>query len=249
MTTYHNNTSGNSHNRLTKRNNSNNHNAPPVSAVPLVDTSTLGTTTGGGVGADDSTNFTAGDESSILLRVRPTNTTGSLRSTTIEKKNSEGSGYIFGNSSVGHSSSFIRPGISYNPTVNTNYNNSTMHTNNSYRSDNSRLTNTPRNKKGVPVSSTSNQSASQRYLGTFCGLCSEYDLHAETLEYNYVIEAAAVAAAVNSSTATGGKLQQQPLISSQPLPRIRARGEYYIDTFNDEPWSWSMGTNEQVRIF
>ena len=32
----------------------------------------------------------------------------------------------------------------------------------------------------------------------------------------------------------------------QPYPRIRERGEYYIDTYNDQPWSWSFGTNERV---
>lgn len=33
----------------------------------------------------------------------------------------------------------------------------------------------------------------------------------------------------------------------QPYPRIRERGEYYIDTYNDQPWSWTFGTNERVR--
>lgn len=33
----------------------------------------------------------------------------------------------------------------------------------------------------------------------------------------------------------------------QPYPRIRERGEYYVDSFNDQPWSWTFGTNENVR--
>jgi hypothetical protein len=34
--------------------------------------------------------------------------------------------------------------------------------------------------------------------------------------------------------------------SKTPHPRIRERGEFYIDSFNDQPWSWSFGTNEMV---
>ena len=33
----------------------------------------------------------------------------------------------------------------------------------------------------------------------------------------------------------------------QPYPRLRERGEYYIDSYNDQPWSWTFGTNENVR--
>ena len=33
----------------------------------------------------------------------------------------------------------------------------------------------------------------------------------------------------------------------QPYPRIRERGEHYIDTFNDQPWGCTFGTNEHVR--
>lgn len=33
----------------------------------------------------------------------------------------------------------------------------------------------------------------------------------------------------------------------QPYPRIRERGEYYIDTFNDQPWACTFGTGEHVR--
>lgn len=35
----------------------------------------------------------------------------------------------------------------------------------------------------------------------------------------------------------------------QPLPRIRQRGEYYIDSFNGESWSCSFGTNEEAGIW
>jgi hypothetical protein len=33
----------------------------------------------------------------------------------------------------------------------------------------------------------------------------------------------------------------------QPYPRIRERGEYYVDSFNDQPWSCTFGTGEHVR--
>lgn len=29
--------------------------------------------------------------------------------------------------------------------------------------------------------------------------------------------------------------------------RVRERNEYYIDSFNDQPLSWTCGTNEYVR--
>jgi hypothetical protein len=32
----------------------------------------------------------------------------------------------------------------------------------------------------------------------------------------------------------------------QAYPRIRERGEYYIDSYNGEPWSCSFGTAENV---
>ena len=34
---------------------------------------------------------------------------------------------------------------------------------------------------------------------------------------------------------------------NQPLPRIRQRGEFYVDKFNSESWNCSYGTNEEVR--
>jgi len=35
---------------------------------------------------------------------------------------------------------------------------------------------------------------------------------------------------------------------NQPLPRIRQRGEFYVDRFNGETWSCALGTNEEVRF-
>jgi hypothetical protein len=39
----------------------------------------------------------------------------------------------------------------------------------------------------------------------------------------------------------------QQHVTTQPLPRIRERGEFYMDSYNDQPTSWSFGTNENVR--
>jgi len=39
-----------------------------------------------------------------------------------------------------------------------------------------------------------------------------------------------------------------PAKKRQPYPRIRERGEYYVDSYNDQPWSWSFGTNEIVSF-
>jgi len=35
----------------------------------------------------------------------------------------------------------------------------------------------------------------------------------------------------------------------QPLPRIREKGEYYIDSYNGEQWAFTFGTNEEVSEF
>jgi hypothetical protein len=244
------------------------------------------TTTMTSVTADDSTNFTTGDESSILLRPTATNTPssamgGNIRNTIggIDKKNSEGSGYHFGNSSVGGSSSVLRPGISYNPTVNTNYNTTSGSViygagNGGLGSSRRSMMMTMHNNNDGTNSRTSqsmNNNGHRLYFGNFCGLCSVYDLHSEVLEYNYAVEAAEVKAAAAavaaggtnnnavdalgkpiSTPTSGGTIgTNTPAGSSrrQPLPRIRTRGEYYIDTFNDETWSWTMGTNEAVSEF
>lgn len=34
---------------------------------------------------------------------------------------------------------------------------------------------------------------------------------------------------------------------AQEYPRIRERGEYYVDSYNDQPWSFTFGTHETVR--
>jgi len=44
----------------------------------------------------------------------------------------------------------------------------------------------------------------------------------------------------------GDDNQQQ---NSQPLPRIRAPGEHYVDSYNDAPWSFSFGTGEENGIW
>ena len=64
----------------------------------------------------------------------------------------------------------------------------------------------------------------------FCRSCCgrDYEPVAEKLEYDYTRD--------DSS----GK---QP----QAFPRIRSRGERYVDSYNDQPWACSMGTNEEVR--
>lgn len=67
--------------------------------------------------------------------------------------------------------------------------------------------------------------AGNRAPPTLC--CFEcYNYKSELLEYDYSHE--------NPS-------------HPQPLPRIRERGEYYVDSYNDQPWSWTFGTHESVR--
>lgn len=61
-----------------------------------------------------------------------------------------------------------------------------------------------------------------------CG-CS-VNIRAERLEYNYNLD-------------DTNKRKQQP------LPRIRQRGEYYIDSFNGESYSCSFGTKEESGIW
>jgi hypothetical protein len=61
-----------------------------------------------------------------------------------------------------------------------------------------------------------------------CGC--QYSPSVETLEYDYT----------QDGTTSMGK--------QQPLPRIRQRGEYYVDTFNAESWSCALGTNEEVSV-
>ena len=56
-----------------------------------------------------------------------------------------------------------------------------------------------------------------------------YQPSREVLEYDYTYDD------------TNGKKPPQA------YPRIRERGEYYIDSYNGEPWSCSFGTAESVR--
>lgn len=67
----------------------------------------------------------------------------------------------------------------------------------------------------------------------YCIEC--YNPKKEMLEYDYTYE----------ETSTNKRKKGQP----QQFPRIRERGEYYIDSFNDQPWNWTFGTNESVRTF
>jgi len=53
----------------------------------------------------------------------------------------------------------------------------------------------------------------------------------EKLEYDYS----------KDETSSAGK--------HQPLPRIRQRGEYYIDSFNAESWACTFGTHEEAGIW
>ena len=64
-------------------------------------------------------------------------------------------------------------------------------------------------------------------LRTVCGC--QYNPLTDRLEYDYNYDDAAH--------------QNKP----QPLPRIRKRGEYYVDSFNGESWSCTFGTHEEVR--
>jgi hypothetical protein len=70
---------------------------------------------------------------------------------------------------------------------------------------------------------------------THCGCLECYHPATETLDYDYT------SASTNnmSSSSSSSSNAQQPA-------RIRERGEFYIDSFNDQPWNWSFGTNEMV---
>jgi hypothetical protein len=63
-----------------------------------------------------------------------------------------------------------------------------------------------------------------------CGCIEIYQPSREVLEYDYTYDD------------TNGKKPPQN------YPRIRERGEYYIDSYNSEPWSCTFGTAERVRF-
>ena len=73
-------------------------------------------------------------------------------------------------------------------------------------------------------------------LSQCCGC--RYNPSVEKLEYDYAREAK-----YNAALKVNGGVSNE---KEQPLPRIRQRGEYYIDSFNGESWSCSFGTNEEV---
>ena len=62
-----------------------------------------------------------------------------------------------------------------------------------------------------------------------CGCIECYSPGREVLEYDYTYD-----------DTNGSK-------PPQGYPRIRERGEYYIDSYNGEPWSCTFGTTERVR--
>lgn len=81
------------------------------------------------------------------------------------------------------------------------------------------------NNNGV---TTANSLDEEPNCGRVC--CNrKYDPVGERLEYDF------------SKNANSGNGKEPP------LPRIRQRGEYYIDSFIGESWSCSFGTNEEVR--
>lgn len=78
------------------------------------------------------------------------------------------------------------------------------------------------NKQQLPLSSEALLGSDFQYC---CNVC--YDPKTETLEYNYT----------HDDAKAGGP---------QAYPRIRERGELYIDSYNDQPWGWTFGTHEKV---
>ena len=63
-----------------------------------------------------------------------------------------------------------------------------------------------------------------------CGCIEIYKPSREVLEYDYTYD-----------DVSGKK-------PPQSYPRIRERGEFYIDSYNGEPWNCSFGTQEKVSI-
>mmetsp|Transcript_27388 Transcript_27388/g.42096 ORF Transcript_27388/g.42096 Transcript_27388/m.42096 type:complete len:215 (+) Transcript_27388:102-746(+) len=80
-----------------------------------------------------------------------------------------------------------------------------------------------------PVHHERDRSAFRYCVRTSCGC--EYDPLTDKLEYDYNYD----------ETAPGAK--------PQPMPRIRERGEYYVDSFNGEAWKCSFGTAEDNGIW
>jgi len=75
-----------------------------------------------------------------------------------------------------------------------------------------------------------------------CG-CMEYNARKEYLDYDY--EAAARYYSSSESSLMKSGVKDPP----PKLPRIRERGEYYVDSFNDSPWTCGFGTGEESGIW
>jgi type II secretory pathway pseudopilin PulG len=69
---------------------------------------------------------------------------------------------------------------------------------------------------------------------TACGCIECYKPSRENLKYDYTYD---------DVVGENGSNKNKP---AQAYPRIRERGEFYIDSFNGEPWSCSFGTAEKV---
>jgi hypothetical protein len=72
-----------------------------------------------------------------------------------------------------------------------------------------------------------------------CGC--DFDLQKEKLGYNYP------AAKKYQTLKDEGKLTAGK-VEPPPLPRIRRRGEFYLDSFNELPNGCSFGTHEEVSV-
>jgi hypothetical protein len=83
---------------------------------------------------------------------------------------------------------------------------------------------------------TEPRDASRVYKRLNCLDCG-YHPGKELLEYDYTYDE-------GPHNATEDRLKPP-----QPYPRIRERGEYYIDSYNDQPAGWTFGTNEQNGIW
>ena len=74
-----------------------------------------------------------------------------------------------------------------------------------------------------------------------CGC--KYNPKVEKLEYDYSKDYNGVG---SGSTGGGGGATAVDTGKNGKLPRIRQRGEYYIDSYNGETWNCAFGTNEEV---
>jgi len=83
-----------------------------------------------------------------------------------------------------------------------------------------------------PEVQPTNKSSADSAFGCFRSACGcQYNPNTDKLEYDYTYD----------DTAPGSK--------PQPLPRIRQRGEYYVDSYNGDSFNCSFGTNEEAGIW